>query len=314
MSGLPKLWLGPVSHMVIEFFKRNPGINIGVIPSQNQINAKNSYVKKHFSISTPDLMCYLPKETIVMRDHGSEPWSLIQDIRDGITWFHIDPFKQELWGDKTIELINFVNLICPEAKFEIGTEEYIFSYKKNNFDFSRFLDQTSYLTKGDLQFFVVQGGTNIFQNKNTGAFDEAWLEHQIEICKTFGIKTKEHNGDFLSDSQLEKRFKLGLDAINIAPELGYLQTKIALEKGIIGPKDSSEFLSKIISGDKWKRWMGNENFDLSWKNEDLLLSCGHYVWQEWFYDLYLNKKSDWGEVYSELEKEIKRKLSVIENA
>ena len=46
----------------------------------------------------------------------------------------------------------------------------------------------------------------------------------IEICREFGKKAKEHNGDYLSVDGHRIRSELGLDAINIASEFGQIET------------------------------------------------------------------------------------------
>lgn len=330
MPLMPKLWLGPVSHMVIEFFRRNPNLNIGMIPSDNQINSSNSYVRvEHHPITTKDLVRLCPN-TKIMRDHGSNPYELIEDYKAGIRMFHIDSFK--LLGQsnhvRTKDLINLINILHISGnlcQFEVGTEEYIFSYRKNGFDEIRFkfLEE---LNKFDIQYFVIQGGTNISKNRNIGSFNELEFSEQIESIaatreylfknETYfpskkRIKTKEHNGDFLSDEQLVRRFELGLDAINVAPELGYLQTKYALELDVFSSDDIAYFVSEIIKSGKWKRWMGSDKFDLSWSNKDLFLSCGHYVWQDFFSNL---EPTKWEMVYNKLSSEIIRKYKLINGA
>ena len=41
----------------------------------------------------------------------------------------------------------------------------------------------------------------------------------IELVNKFGIKTKEHNGDFMDNKTMQDRFSNNLSSINIAPEL-----------------------------------------------------------------------------------------------
>ena len=39
----------------------------------------------------------------------------------------------------------------------------------------------------------------------------------IRVCKEYNVKSKEHNGDYLSEKDYRNRFDIGLDSINIAP-------------------------------------------------------------------------------------------------
>ena len=47
-----------------------------------------------------------------------------------------------------------------------------------------------------------------------------------EVVSSYNILSKEHNGDYLSPDLIREKFSLGLNAINIAPEFGQLETKI----------------------------------------------------------------------------------------
>jgi len=59
----------------------------------------------------------------------------------------------------------------------------------------------------------------VYRVTNTGNFNNRRLQNFIQVVKDFGIFSKEHNGDYLTDSfDVEMRFQSGLDAINIAPE------------------------------------------------------------------------------------------------
>ena len=61
------------------------------------------------------------------------------------------------------------------------------------------------------------------------------------IADEYGILLKEHNCDYLNFNQISLRKKYGIDAINIAPELGVIQTNLVYT------------LSKYLKMDKnWK--------------------------------------------------------------
>jgi len=52
----------------------------------------------------------------------------------------------------------------------------------------------------------------------------------IKVCKKFGLLSKEHNGDYLTNEQIKARFDIGLDAINIAPQFGQIETQCYLDE------------------------------------------------------------------------------------
>ncbi len=95
----------------------------------------------------------------------------------------------------------------------------------------------------------------------------------ISVCKKFGILSKEHNGDYLTYKEIKIRFDNGLDAINIAPEFGVLETKILLDN--INNNDQFNKIWEIcFKGEKWRKWT-DYTFDFRNKKE-LIEICGHY--------------------------------------
>ena len=46
--------------------------------------------------------------------------------------------------------------------------------------------------------------------------------------KKYDLFVKEHNCDYLTSFQIKERREAGINAINVAPELGYLQTKTTI--------------------------------------------------------------------------------------
>ena len=50
---------------------------------------------------------------------------------------------------------------------------------------------------------------------------------KISVSKKYNLFLKEHNCDYLSNLQIQEK-KIGVNAINVAPELGYLQTRTTI--------------------------------------------------------------------------------------
>ena len=84
----------------------------------------------------------------------------------------------------------------------------------------------------NIEYVVVQSGVGLDLGKqvNTGVFDPDRLRNMVSVCKKFGKKSKEHNGDYLSTEEYKDRFDLGLDSINIAPEFGQLETQCYVDE------------------------------------------------------------------------------------
>lgn len=122
------------------------------------------------------------------------------------------------------------------------------------------------------EFYVVQTGSLIKEINQVGNFNKDFVEKIYQILKTKGIKLKEHNADYLSKEEIKEREGI-VDAMNIAPQLGVVQTIITLNKCLIYGIDFNVFLNEVYEKGKWKKWMYNH------LSEDKLLCCiiaGHY--------------------------------------
>ena len=65
----------------------------------------------------------------------------------------------------------------------------------------------------------------------------------VKLCKKYGFISKEHNGDWVSIELMREKFELGLDCINVAPELGQIETKAILKSiSLIENNDKKEIL------------------------------------------------------------------------
>ena len=123
-----------------------------------------------------------------------------------------------------------------------------------------------------VKHLVIQSGTSLKENTNTGEYDKQRLKSMIKVVKKYNLLSKEHNGDYLSTKCIKSKFKLGLDAINIAPEFGLIETLSYIEAGI----DIDKFLKICYDSKRWKKWVGKD-FNPKKQKLDLIKICGHYV-------------------------------------
>ena len=262
--------------------------NFGFIPSRRQVDYNGGYVN---SWTTGEFATYVNGRVPIERDHGGIGQGYKHD--DGIESYmhdcryfdkiHIDPWKEYQDFDKglqeTIDCINFIYLVMgkKEVKFEVGTEESIRRFEVDE------LENLLRHLKGKLEpeifenieYVVVQSGVGLDLGKqnNSGTFDPDRLENMINICKKFGKKSKEHNGDYLSNDEYKVRFDMGLDSINIAPEFGQLETLCYLEEM---DKDIDEYYNICYDSKRWKKWV-NDDFVPEDNKKELIKICGHYV-------------------------------------
>ena len=282
-----KYFIGPMSKNVVDAVVEFDG-NFGFIPSRRQVDYNGGYVN---SWTTGEFATYVNGRVPIERDHGGIGQGYKHD--DGIESYmhdcryfdkiHIDPWKEYQDFDKglqeTIDCINFIYLVMgkKEVKFEVGTEESIRRFEVDE------LENLLRHLKGKLEpeifenieYVVVQSGVGLDLGKqnNSGTFDPDRLENMINICKKFGKKSKEHNGDYLSNDEYKVRFDMGLDSINIAPEFGQLETLCYLEEM---DKDIDEYYNICYDSKRWKKWV-NDDFVPEDNKKELIKICGHYV-------------------------------------
>ena len=283
-----KYFIGPMSKNVVDSIIEFDG-NFGFIPSRRQVDYNGGYVN---SWTTGEFATYVNGRVPIERDHGGIGQGYKRD--DGIESFmhdcryfdkiHIDPWKEYQDFDKglqeTIDCINFIYLVMgkKKVKFEVGTEESIRRFADIELN-SLLSDLESKLEPEifeNIEYVVVQSGVGLDLGKqnNTGTFDPDRLEKMISVCKKFGKKSKEHNGDYLSNDEYKVRFDMGLDSINIAPEFGQLETMIYLNH--MDSESISTWYELCLKSKRWEKWV-DEYFIPEDNKRKLILICGHYL-------------------------------------
>jgi len=285
-----KYYIGPMSKNTVDAVIEHNG-NFGFIPSRRQVDYNGGYVNDW---STGEFAKYVNGRIPIQRDHGGIGQGYGQD--DGMKSFmhdsqhfdiiHIDPWKHyqkfEDGLQQTIDYINFIYLILDnkKVKLEIGTEESIRRFE--TYELEKLLQSLE--TKLDsnmfenIEYAVVQSGVGLDLGKqtNTGTFNSDRLEEMVSICKKFGKKSKEHNGDYLSSKEYKDRFDLGLDSINIAPEFGQVETLCYLDE--MGD-DIEDYYQICYDSKRWEKWV-DDNFIPEENKKELIKICGHYVFSD----------------------------------
>ena len=263
--------------------------SFGFIPSRRQVDYNGGYVNNW---TTGEFAKYVNGKVPIQRDHGGIGQGYRFD--DGIESFfhdsqnfniiHVDPWKHYQSLDEglkeTVMNLTYIHLNSSNVKFEVGTEESI-----RRFEIDELENMMWYLEKHllpevfeKIEYVVVQSGVglDLGKQKNTGTFNPKRLEDMISVCKKYGKKSKEHNGDYLSAKEYKDRFDLGLDSINIAPEFGQLETLCYLEeKG----DDIEDYFQICYDSKRWEKWVDKDFLPYHNKKE-LIEICGHYVFSD----------------------------------
>lgn len=292
------LGLGPMSYEIINsinLFSKIYDKKIMLICSRNQIEAEElggGYVNKFNTKTFSDFIkSKKNRKLILSRDH-SGPYkkdgsktnllkeiekckiSLENDIINDFKIIHIDTSEcKKLKYEIAEELIYFCNKVAKKNKkkiyFEFGCEEHgvLTSFEKFKKDinfFKKFENR---------QYLVCQTGSLVKSIFQLGQFDVNGVRYMKKIAENNGILLKEHNCDYLNLEQIKLRKLYGISAINIAPELGVIQTNLIYNLGmqLNLKKEISNFIKLVLRKKKWVKWnYNNEN------NLIKFFSAGHY--------------------------------------
>jgi len=318
----PKYFIGPMSKNVVDSiieFCNETDNYIGLIPSRRQVEWDGGYVNNW---TTKDFSTYVNNKTdkiVLQRDHSGpgqgnkqdNGWSsLISDCKY-LDLIHIDPWKQYsnyLDGFQwTVDMIKVCNAINPNLKYEIATEEAIKRFEIK--DLNKLILGLKYELGTELfnkiKYLVIQSGTSLKGNTQTGQYDKNRLIEMVALAKKHNLLTKEHNGDYIPVSVIKEKFDLGLDAINIAPEFGLIETQTYLDS----IKDDiifNKYWEICYKSNKWVKWV-NKDFDPINNKTELIKICGHYVLS---YPEFLSEiKSHFPDIDKEIKLNIKNKLN-----
>jgi hypothetical protein len=179
--------------------------------------------------------------------------------------------KAARWTVKTIKTLIGIDG-KHEVRFEIGTESAIRPYTVDELGIflARVIKGLGPRTfRKRVRYLVIQSGTQISGLSNKNTFNPEISKAMIGLAHDNKLEAKEHNGDFLSLKDLKTRFSLGLDAINIAPELGILETSAVL--GHVGEKCKKRLIEFFVDSMKWDKWLTS---DASYLEKALF--AGHY--------------------------------------
>ena len=314
-----KYFLGPMSKNIVdsvmEFQKENE-IEIGLIPSRRQVEHDGGYVNNW----TTEQFAKYTEGCFITRDHAGPGQGLLDD--DGfaslkvdcrlLDMIHIDPWKKYPSFDEGLEwtanMIKYCHGINSALLFEVGTEESIRRFEADELD-ALLRGLEARLTAPEFKrilYCVIQSGTSLRGNLNTGVYDKDRLTNMVSVAKRFGMLSKEHNGDYLPAELIKEKFSLGLDSINIAPELGQLETSVYLDLVKKERPDLLFFYWHICyNSGKWKKWV-DDSFNPWGQKEELINICGHYVLSD--VNFLNNIKSNFEDVDDLVKDKIKNKL------
>lgn len=281
-----KYFIGPMTKNVVdsilEFSEETDNV-IGFIPSRRQVEWDGGYVNNW---TTKQFAEYVNDRLPIKRDHSGPGQGYTDD--DGfeslkedckyLDYIHIDPWKKypkyDDGLDWTVKMIEFCYELNPNIQYEIGTEQAIREFDVDELDalVSDINKRLPFQIFKKITHLVIQSGTSLKGNVNTGEYNSERLEGMVEVASKWGLISKEHNGDYIPTELIKEKMSAGLDSINIAPEFGLIETISYIESNI----DVDKFWKICYDSNRWVKWV-DDSFDPINQKEDLIKICGHYV-------------------------------------
>lgn len=304
-----KLGCGPMSPLIVDILAgyavkyQRP---LMIIASRNQVDTDGGYVMTTSEL-TRQLESYPRTHIRLCRDHcgpyfldseksltlrqaiDATKRTIAEDIAHGFDLIHIDTSRCEDPYLVADELFNYALRLNPDIQFEFGTEENVgiaagIAKFKQDVEFVKHYP--------NVEFVVAQTGSLTYEDRQAGKFNFESVTELVKYAELAGVKLKEHNADYLTDEEIRLRRTAGVHAINIAPQLGVIQTRVLLHLATMYAEDSKEFKNLVIASDKWKKWTQSRRADLR------ALVAGHYCFNTDAYHTlvgHINKKHNFEE-------------------
>jgi len=291
-----KLGVGPMSGLIVDLcleYSKHNDYPLMIIASRNQVDYNSGYVYTTSELVN-QIRChsgYDKNRVLICRDHcgpyfsdkdkGKSLETAIQecketikhDISNGFDLIHIDVSRidKDKQYDYAKILIEYALHLNPDIMLEFGSEDNVGENIEDSV--SRIHEQLTFLSqyKHNVKFFVSQTGS-LTKHKQVGLFNNELVSTAVSHTHSYDLLFKEHNADYLSSNELILRSQAGVDALNIAPQLGAIQTSVMLALGKKYSTEYENFSKYVLESGYWERWVTNDVTDDYTK----VVASGHY--------------------------------------
>ncbi len=293
MPSIAKLGVGPMSPEIVEAvfsYSHKKGQPLMLIASKNQIDWDGGYcgawTTAEYAGYIQQMQNKYPKAKVyICRDHCGVGFknddledvykTIDADIENSFDLIHVDFCHLKSDYDEILQeskkAIEYILKRKSDMLLEIGTDENTGEFKE---DFKRVEAQMNFFTSfAPIQFFVTQTGSLVKEVEQVGNFNRPYIEKTRKLANKYQLSLKEHNCDYLKATDITKRRGL-IDAVNVAPQYGVIQTKLTLKKAKAYGISVDDFLNDAYESKKWKKWLYKN--DASNKHLCAIIA-GHYV-------------------------------------
>jgi fructose/tagatose bisphosphate aldolase len=297
-----KLGAGPMSRDIIDIlssYSRDYQYPLMIIASRNQVDYVNGYVCNTHKL-VEQVKQYKTDKLLLCRDHCGPYFSdadrhltledamdqcfktISEDIANGFDLIHIDVSRIEQDQLRyATRLIEYTLNLNSNIMLEFGSENNTGVDLKSSI--GRIDIQLEFLQKykSNIKFFVTQTGSLTKENQS-GCFDVISNRNIVKQVHEAGFLFKEHNADYFTSSDITKRIEAGVDSLNIAPQLGKVQTEILYK---FAPDQLwEEFSTYVYKHNYWQRWVQPGVTD----KQLATIVSGHYCFNSAEYNNILN--------------------------
>jgi hypothetical protein len=292
-----KLGFGPMSKEIIEILAKHTQENnypLMIIASRNQVDYATGYVCTTAELAE-QIKQYKNPNLLLCRDHCGPYFcdldknlsiedamdrcmkTIEADIAAGFDLIHIDVSRikdNELHYAK--QLIEYALSLNPDIMLEFGSEDN--TGIDINSSLARIDLQLGFLNpyKKNVKFFVTQTGS-LTKDGQVGTFNIERNRVISKLIRAEGFLFKEHNADYFTAEDIQQRIVANVDSLNIAPQLGKVQTDLLKE---FAPKELWDVFSDLVYNQNyWQRWVPEGVTD-----KDIAVSVsGHYLFSSQTY-------------------------------
>lgn len=292
------LAVGPMSRQIVEAvyrFSALHGRQVMLIASRNQIDHDGGYVEGWTTARYADFLRQVRvrnpgADVLICRDHCGPGFkdgkadtlsetvvTVEEDVRCGFHLLHIDLCRAKVSQADKIEetkaLMRRALDLNPGILFEVGTDENDGQSFANLETVRRNVE--SVLEVARPVFYVLQTGSLVKEAGQAGCFERKMTTQFSALLGEYGVRLKEHNADYLTADQIRERWGI-VGAMNIAPQLGVVQTSTVLHLSRMYGVNPDLFMRHVHEAGRWRKWsLGNLDNPYA-----ATLVAGHYHFQD----------------------------------
>lgn len=285
---LPRVGVGPMSHDIIravcEYTIRRKK-SVMMIASRNQVDYDGGYVTNTSGLAS-SVRSHHGNSVILCRDHCGPYFrddetdlpldlaverclaTIADDLSNGFKIIHVDVGKVDDANRYRVAdtLIQRALHLDPQVMIEFGSEDNLGSAG----NIEGLCNDLAYLDRyrENIRFVTFPTGTKV-KNGQVGTFNTAVTLEAVRLIGAHGFKLKEHNADWLDRDEITWHFSCGVGAMNVAPQLGTLQTKLILAMAA-DEHAKDEYMQDVLGGKKWMKWCHDAS------PHDAVDLAGHY--------------------------------------